>query len=222
MHSCTRFTILGERTFPSQSRQLRSNIVDVKAILAEAAKAVEDSKMPDDLRKSAFEKAVDLLAASQGAAPAIPVAPSATPSGAKSAAVVEGESTLLSKVAAKLKIDPETLGEVLHEKDGRFDVIVPPAKFATGKAPGMKQLALVVAAARQGAELDDFTDMEHIRHFAIEFNKYDSANFATDLKDLEDELRFRKEGRKIFVKLTRVGWERAAALIRKLGGEDAS
>jgi hypothetical protein len=195
--------------------------VDVKAILAEAAKAVDDAKIPDSLRQSAFEKAVDLLAASKGAGEV----GERTPSGGGAAptpVTIIDDGTLLSKVATKLKVSPETVGEVLHEKDGRFDVIVPPAKLAAGKAPGMKQLALVVAAARQGAELDDFTDMEHIRHFAVEFNKYDSANFATDLKDLEDELRFRKEGRKIFVKLTRVGWERAAALIRQLGGEEAA
>ena len=194
--------------------------MDVKAILAEAAKAVDEAKIPEALRQSAFEKAVDLLAASHGAAPPSPPAPSGSGGSGRPPVTIVDDGTLLSKVAAKLKVNPETVGEVLHEKDGRFDVIVPPAKLAAGKAPGMKQLAMVVAAARQGAELDDFTDMEHIRHFAVEFNKYDSANFATDLKDLEDELRFRKEGRKIFVKLTRVGWERAAALIRQLGGEE--
>ncbi len=192
--------------------------MDVKAILAEAAKAVDEANVPELLRQAAFEKAVDLLAASQVSGPAIPSGPSGTAGAGRPAAAVVDDGTLLSRVGAKLKVDMDTLGEVLHEKDGRFDVIVPPAKLAAGKAPGMRQLALIVAAARQGAELDDFTDMEHVRHFAVEFNKYDSANFATDLKGLEDELRFRKEGRKIFVKLTRVGWERAAALIRQLGG----
>jgi hypothetical protein len=197
--------------------------VDVKAILAEAAKAVDEANVPEALRQSAFEKAVDLLAASQGAGAAIQPPPSGSGGTGRiaGAAAAVDDGTLLSKVGVRLKIGMESIGEVLHEKDGRFDIIVPPAKLAAGKAPGMKQLALIVAAARQGAELDDFTDMEHIRHFAIEFNKYDSANFSTDLKDLEDELRYRKEGRKMFVKLTRVGWERAATLIRQLGGEEA-
>jgi hypothetical protein len=199
--------------------------VDVKAILSEAAKAVDEANIPEPLRQAAFEKAVDLLAASSGASAAIPLQQSGYASplqhpGQQQPIVDDG--TLMSKVGAKLKIGRETLGEVLDERDGKFDVIVPPGMLATGKAPGMKQLALIVAAARQGAELDDFTDVDHIRHFATEFNKYDSANFATDLRDLQDELRFRKDGRKLSVKLTRVGWERATALIRQLGGEESA
>lgn len=196
--------------------------MDVKAILAEAAKAVEDANIPKELRQSAFEKAVELIAASKGVPAAIQSSAFGAAGATRGAVAVVDDGTLLSKVAAKLKIDLDTLKEVFHEQDGKFDIIVPPAKLETRKAPGMKQLALLVAAARQGAELDDFTDMEHIRHFAVEFNKYDSANFATDLKDLEDELRFRRDGRKIFVKLTRVGWERSAELIRRFGGAEAA
>lgn len=193
--------------------------MEVKDILVTAAKAVDDAGIKENLHQIAFEKAIEMIAASAGT----PVGKVSPPLGsADVAGTTGGDETLLGKVAAKLKLDLDTVKEVYHEADGRFDIIVSPTKLEKAKSAGMKQLALLIAAARQGAELEEFTDAEHIRYFADEFKKYDSANFATDLKGMEEEFRIRREGRKILVKLGRPGWDRAAELVRRLGGAEHS
>lgn len=192
--------------------------MDVKDILAAAEKAVDEAGIKGDLRTIAFEKAVELVAASAG----MPVGKAATPSGAGAAAKTRtpSDGSLLASVADKLKLDVETVKEVFHEADGKFDIIVPSSKLEKAKSTGMKQIALLVAAARQGGELEEFTDADQIRSFAEQFKKYDGGNFATDLQSMTDEFRIRRDGRKIYVKLSRPGLERATELVKKLAGEE--
>jgi hypothetical protein len=195
--------------------------VDAKDILAAAMTAVDEANIKGEFRVPAFEKAVDLIAASAGISAGKGVPPSGVAgTGGKSGVPIINGGTLLAKVAVRLKIDLDTVKEVYHEADGKFDIIVSPTMLEKAKSTGMKQLALLVAAARQGAELEEFTDADHVRHFADAFNKYDGGNFATDLKSMEDEFRVRRDGRKILIKLSRPGWDRAAELVRRLGGAE--
>jgi hypothetical protein len=196
--------------------------MEVSEILAIAQAEVDKAKIAGPLKPIAFDKAVDLVAASAGLSVGKAAAPSPAPSTRSSGGAPASDGTLLGSVSARLKIGLDTLKEVYHEQDGKFDIIVSPGVLEKAKSTGMKQLALLVAAARQGAELEEFTDADHIRHFADAFNKYDEGNFATDLKGMTEEFRIRRDGRKILVKLSRPGWDTAAALVRRLGGDEAS
>jgi hypothetical protein len=200
---------------------VRSRKVEVSEILALAEAEVNKAKITAALRPIAFEKAVDLIVASAG----MPAGKAAPPYLGAAAARVGGgtpNATLLGLVATRLKIDLDTVKEVYHEQDGKFDIIVSPGVLERAKSTGMKQIALLVAAVRQAAELEEFTDADHVRHFADAFNKYDEGNFATDLKGMTEEFRIRRDGRKILLKLSRPGWDSAAALVRRLGGAEAS
>lgn len=127
---------------------------------------------------------------------------------------------LVGTIAARLRLDREIVGEVFDETDGKIDIIVPPRKLATAKAPAVKQLALLVAVARQGADVEEWTDADEIRGFVEDFKRYDQANFASTLKQMDDIFRFKQSGRKITMKLSRPGWDRAVELITKLAGAD--
>lgn len=204
---------------PLPGFEIGDHMMEVSDILASAQEAVKKAQIDDSLKPVAFEKAVDLLAASAGLTSGKEHVPSAAASGS-AAGTTSADGTLLGKVASKLKLDVATVKEVLHEEDGKFDVIVSPGALEKAKSTGMKQLALLVAVARQGAELEEFTEADHIRYFADTFGKYDEGNFATDLKSMTEEFRIRRDGRKILVKLSRPGWDAAAALVRRLAGED--
>lgn len=193
--------------------------MDVKDILSNAAQAVDDAGIKGELRVVAFEKAVDMIAASAGLSQKMEGSAYALQSGG-GAAGAAATGSLLAKVAQNLRVDVDTVKDVYHEADGKFDIIISPTRLEKAKSTGMKQLALLVVAARQGAELEEFTDADHVRYFAEQYKKYDSANFATDLKSMETEFRIRREGRKILLKLSRPGIERAAELVRRLGASE--
>jgi hypothetical protein len=126
----------------------------------------------------------------------------------------------LDRVATRLRVDKAVVADVFDDSDGGIDVIVAPRKLDPAKARATKQLALLVVAARQAAELEEWTDVDEIRRLAEDYKKYDSANFASAIKEMQDDFRFKRVGRKISVKLGRPGWERAAEMIRRLAGDE--
>ncbi len=193
----------------------------VADILAEAIAAVNAAGVPAELKEAAFSKAVDVIMARRTAETAgsmgtagVAHAPAVTPG---ATALTEGD--VVGLIAARLRLDREVVGEVFDETDGKLDVIVPPRKLAAGKAPAVKQLALLVASARQAAGIEEWTDADDIRQFVEEFKRYDQANFASTLKQMDDIFRIKQTGRKITVRLGRPGWDRAAELVTTLAGE---
>jgi len=193
-------------------------MLDVKDILVEAARAVEEAGLSTDLRQAGFEKAVDLIATKHGivatvGAPPAPSPPAATPGSGTPAET----GPLLDRVAERLKVDRETVTETYHERDGAFEIVVPASKLDADKAPAAKQLTLLVAAARQGSGTEEWTHIDNIRRVAEDFGRYDPANFASAVRATQG-CQFRTENRKILVRLSRPGWESATALVKKLAG----
>lgn len=191
---------------------------NIKDILSEATEAATGDTIPPELREVAFSKVFDLLVSQRMGTPKADMVPPALV-GSTPAAAVSAESPL-GKIAARLRVSEASLESVYHPDGNAFDILVPGSRLDAKKAPATKQLALLVCAARQGAELEEWTDADEIRHFSEEFKRYDSANFASAIKELSDVLLIRQSGRKMLVKLSRPGWERAADLVRRLSGEE--
>lgn len=185
-------------------------------VLVAAIRAIEEAGVPDDLRVVAFQRAIDLIAAG---IPAV-----GTPQrGAEMALVLvngveEVVDTPLARIAQRLKLDPEIVGEVFHDADGEIEITVPSAKLETGKKGATTQLALLLAAARQGAGLEDFTPFDVIRKVTEDYRRYDQANFSRSINEMSDVFNFRGTSRNRSVKVNRPGWEAAAELVRELGG----
>jgi hypothetical protein len=193
-----------------------------RAILDAALEVSASDKVPPEMKEIAFVKAVDAMLA-------VSTAPSSASKDADArahttpASVVRTESadsgSPLDKIAARLKVDRDTVAEVFDDADGKVDVIVPTSKFDSRKAPAAKQLALLIAGARQAAEIEEWTDLDAIRPIVADFKRYDTANFATTIKEMEDVFRVKQNGRTITVRLGRPGWDALGELVRKLGGE---
>jgi hypothetical protein len=196
--------------------------VDVTAILRQAVAAVEESGVPREWRELAFAKAVDLLARDSGPAEGsgigsgpLRVVPATPPE-----TEVGGDQTILGKIATKLRLPLEVVNEVYHDDDGTPDIIVSPTRFPSQKSRATKEIALLVAAARQAAGLDDFTSVDAIRPVVESFRRYDPPNFSTAISEMQTEFNHRGAGRRKEVRVSRPGWEAAAALAGRLGGAD--
>lgn len=197
-------------------------MVNVKDLLTDAKTMVIEADLPEEFRVPAFVKAVEMLwAERREAAGGGTAGPAVVANGAPApmlpVPVADGP---LAKIAARLRLGPEVVDQVFHVEDDRLDIVVTGSRLDPAKSRATKQLAMLVAAGRQGAELEEWTDADQVRHFATEFRRYDSANFATTLKEMDDVMLIRQANRRIVMKLSRPGWEAASALVRRLAGED--
>jgi hypothetical protein len=187
--------------------------MDVKGILVQAEETVREAGIPDDLRVTAFAKAVDLISG-PGRSAGESRGSSAVPARAGS----DDAEDALDEIGQKLKLEPEIIGEVFHEEDGEIEITVPSAKLDAGKKGGTRQLALLIAAGRQGAGLEEFTSLDVVRKVAEDYRRYDQANFAKAINEMSDVFNFRGTGRGRSVKVSRPGWEAATQLVKALGG----
>lgn len=193
------------------------------AILKAAAEAVKESGVPANLRAPAFEKAVDLL--SPGEAERADITDDKQTEDKRKRKHDEGavDSTdLVPRIAAKLKVDQQLVEDVYAVDDGELKVVVAASKLEKTKAGATKQLALLVAAGRQGAGLETWTQSDELREVAKDFGKFDVTNFGKQLRELDDPFNFTGSGTNIKVKVNRGGWEAATALVTKLAGGDKS
>lgn len=191
--------------------------MDVDKVLSEALRAIDEAKIPPELRSVAFEKAVDLISGN-GRQHGTANGASQTSSQQRESTVTTSAGNAVDRIAARLKLDPEVVGEVFAELDGDLAIIVSPRKLIEGKSGGTKQLALLLAAGRQAAGLEEFTPTKLVRDVAEDFKKFDSPNFASTLGSMSNEFNFHGTGQSRSVKLSRGGWEDAANLVRRLGG----
>ncbi len=204
--------------------ELENDKAYVKAILEEAMSLVSDFQLTGFAWSTAYSKAVELLHERRKTGRVVLtdteklIHTGETMLRAIDAKVAGGG--LLDRVAARLRLDRAVVADVFDDSDGSIDVIVAPRKLDPAKARATKQLALLVVSARQAAELEEWTDVDEIRRLAEDYKKYDSANFASAIKEMQDDFRFKQVGRKITVKLGRPGWERASEMIRRLAGEE--
>ena len=195
---------------------------DPRKTLIEALKDVEEANVPEDLREVAFTKAFELRAST------LTTGPGDSGGGSQSGQTHDqlrsaggGDSDPLSKISAKLGIARETVSEVFSVQDGTLELVIGAGKLPGPSKPATKELALAVAAGRQAAELEEWTSLDPVRAVCADFKKLDSPNFARTIREMEDVFNFRRASeRKWEVRLARPGWDRASALIRRLGGEE--
>ena len=188
------------------------DVNEVKKIIEQAQEAVSAADVDADLRTSAFEKAVELLAGT--------VAPGAAASVGTPAPVGEpGDSPgILGKIGRKLKVDQAVIEDVFAVKDGILAVMVPNDALDLSKRGGTQELSVLTAAGRQAAGIEEWTSLETIREVCEYFGRHDSANFSKAVLDQGDLMRFAGTSRKREVQLRQAGWEEASQLVTRIGG----
>jgi hypothetical protein len=194
---------------------------DVAGILSAAYAAVSQAQIPAELQPMALAKAVDLLASSSSQ-----VSP---PGGPPAALQVlppgsDGSAPVLETIAKNLGLDVATVAEVFSfdDQDG-LTIVLGPSKFKPSRAAGMAQLALLIAAARQAAGIEEWTPAAIVRDVAKDFNRFDQANFAKTLAGMDRVFMFKgTSAHDRRVRVNRAGKEEAATMIKGLVGGEAS
>jgi hypothetical protein len=185
---------------------------EIKAMIMEIVKALEEAGVPDDLRVTAFEKAFDAMAGTGGVASA-PMPPE--PTRDQRDTPTDGPS--LGAIASRLGLEPDLVGEIYYVDGDSLGLALAASKFSAKKAAATQDIALLLAGGRQAGGWDEWTPSGRIRDVARDYGRYDQANFATTIRRMGDVFSFRGRGRDLEVRLTRPGYEHAANLARELG-----
>ncbi len=186
-------------------------------LLVEAQKAVDKAKISDDLREVAFGRAFDMLCR-QSAGPT-----SATPpliEQSNGTAAPGHDETPAAKIARKLGVSTDTIKEVFAvDAQGGLEVVVGVGKLDQATAGATKELAILVSGARQLSEREEWTPSKEIRRNCVHYGRFDPANFAKTLRQMDDAFSFRGKAQQLQVRLHQRGIERLKALIGSLTGE---
>ncbi len=111
----------------------------------------------------------------------------------------------------------DAVGEIYSDNDqGDADLVVGVGKLDNSTASATKQVALLVAGARQITELEQWTESKHIRNVCLHYGRFDSANFAKTVKQMDDAFSFKGKGQQLEVRLHQRGIERLKQLITSL------
>jgi hypothetical protein len=185
---------------------------EVKQIIKEAVKAVEEANVPDDLRVTAFEKSIEALIGAPDSGSDV----AARDEGRLPVLAATSNGPSLEAVASRLGLDRGLVEEVYYVDENGLGLALAPSKFQSKKAAGTQQIALLLAAGRQAGGWEDWTPVGHIRTACRDYGRFDAANFATTIKRMGDVFGFRGRARQLEVRVTRPGYEQAADLARNL------
>jgi hypothetical protein len=195
--------------------------MEVHEVLVQALKEVDEANVPQELRAVAFGKAVDLVAANAGGTAEQSQQRRRDLGGSGHPAT--GDSAP-DRIANRLQLDVAVVQDVFHYDDDRgLQIVINAKKLEASRSGGTKQLALLVAAGRQAAGLDedDWTDVNEIRQVCQDYKKFDSGNFAKHIAGMKHEFNVRGSAQKRMIKVARPGWDAARELVERLAGAEA-
>lgn len=182
--------------------------MEIGDVVKETIRLLNEYKVPDELRAVAFTKVFDAL---QGTTP-----------GWRPAGQIQSDD-LLERVAVRLGTSPETVMGVFYEENGGLSLGISSSKLDSSAARATKQIALVLAAGRQAAGLDeDWTSVDTIRDVCRDFKKLDVNNFAGTITEMDDVFNFRGKGKQRAVRVAKPGWAKAKQVVESLatGGKE--
>jgi hypothetical protein len=186
-------------------------VVDV---LVKARAAVAEAGVEAELRQVAYAKAVELLGSTGERTPA-----GAAPGGGMTTQVQAAPhraSSLIEALSTRLRLDADLLHDIYEERDGDVSLVVSKTMLpgAATKAAAMRDVALLVAAGRQGAGQEEWTAFKRIREECEELGVLDRVNFATEVGKLGMRAQGTQKARE--VRLARHHFEQAAELVAQI------
>lgn len=187
---------------------------DVSQVLVGALKDVQEAKVPEDLREIAFKEAIRLREAATGAG-----ATGGPARGSRGGPESErNDGAPLGQIASLFGTDQSLVNEVFNVRDGEVRLAIGSRSLAAGKRPATREIAVLVAGARQATGQEEWTSVNAIREWCEEYDKYDRANFAKSIAAMDDLFQFAGKGQKREVRMRQPAWEEAGDLVRRLGG----
>jgi hypothetical protein len=196
---------------------MMQNQKKIDEILREAAAAVVEADIPEDLRSVAFGKAVELISGCL-VTEETPVKAGPCPADNDTEAISIQNGDQLGMISQKLEADMDIIENAFEIENGVPQLTIPRSRIASSKRAATKQIALLVAAARQAAGVEQQTESKTIRECVDEYGKYDKPNFARAISELEDDVRFNGKGQSRTIKMRRDGFKSAGELVKQLLG----
>lgn len=196
---------------------MAANSTTAKELLQAAHKAVVDAGIPEPLQEVAFTKAFDLLAGNK---------PATTPDGGGKvldSGSVDNTFTgdeRFAKIAQKTGADVNKLPYVYDIDDEGVSMLVKRSQLGNSDAAATRELALLVAAARQAGGFDTLTKIETIRERVEDMGVYDPKNFSTTVKGIPG-VTIKGTGNTRELKVTQAAFEEAGKLLNRLTGGDS-
>lgn len=162
----------------------KSTSDNTAALLRQAAEVVEEAKLADDLRPIAFARVLDLTLA--GKTPASPSPPAdqcgqsrATPSSQRDL------SDPVAALAAKLKLDADTIERVFDFHDDGVQLTVAPSELANSQREAMGEVAYLITAALQSSGRMDEVPIQAIKEACADRGVLDAPNFARAMAKID-------------------------------------
>jgi thymidine phosphorylase len=188
---------------------------ETASLLAEALKAVQEAEIPEDLRELAFSKAFDTLS---GGVPAGALTANAGQGGETGTIPGPLADSALRRISAKLGIDEDATEASFDLDEGKIRLSLPARKFDKQKSRATKEIALLVAAGRQAAGVEERTEVGVIRDVVTKYGKLDPPNFASTIREMDEEFNILGSRMQRRVKVNRRGFEKAGQMIKDLMG----
>jgi len=183
----------------------------VKA-LERAVAAVDQAKVPDDLRSDAFKLAWQEMSGQTEPPGTAGGLPNTSPPA--SAPAAEGAWAELAKrltgVTVEQLQDIYELGE-----GGTFTPHLPTPALPRAKSDATRALALLIFAGRQYTD-QEWTPGDLVIEVCKNYKKFDQANNASIMAEGDSHWRIEGKGKSKKYKLIRPGWEEAARLITRV------
>jgi hypothetical protein len=182
-------------------------------LLVSIKEAVVAAELPDEWRLPTFLKLLDW---SMGAGAAIPPPKPGTQSSSPAPAVTQQSSS--ASIAARLGVSAEVVEDAYDLSEDMPRLVVSPGRLDGKSSTATKQIALLLAAARQSLGTEEWTSVGIVRDVCKDYRRLDQSNFASTVAELDDEFLMRGSPRQREIKLSRVGWERARNVLLELDG----
>lgn len=191
-------------------------------ILAAALEAVELANIPEDLRETAFAKAVDIAAVMQGVTPqAAPKPPAHDGGGGGGGGGGEMPAGNLGRLAAALDLDRNGIEQIYMEDGDELQLVVDPDALGKNTKERAGRAALLLAAGRQLGGYDEAATADAvIRKEVDRIHLFEPKHYAsTHMKALSPWLNINGSGKTATYRLKPAGRTEVKKVAKQLVNE---
>jgi hypothetical protein len=187
----------------------------VEALKAAVA-ALEDARVPEDLREVAFSRVLDNYLANEAGPSSASVPSGGTGAEGGGGGETADPSGKLQALAGKLDVGTDAVERVYDIDEDGVHLNIPRSKLDRKKKLAQQEAARLVAAARQATGDEQWTPVEVIGEAADDLGVKDT-NFSKNISALNGVgLRIRGSAGKRELKMNQVGYEATAEIVRRL------